>query len=318
MSDKDLKTIRNTLKIPQSVVYKGRQFVLGPLEEQTFDAVIAAAFLEKCAPIVEEAKSDLGATWAPELQAKTKWVANVTGNPDAPSTVADRRYDKTVMRYTEVQIPNPNLKPYPVARELKGGHRQYTARDGGLVQESLPSKTWVVPTYRRVPMPEAVADWFVNRDAMTGPGRGAVIVSRPRSDFEPDLTWSYEDMRNYARLTDPTMELGPEEGKLAQTVKEEIDQLAFENKWVPRKIAVELKERSKEALRKAKQELFHRLYFRLVNPDYPLPTRTEYSEFVTGRSQADLEDEEIERILANADKDNAKAAKTIKEEPAQA
>jgi hypothetical protein len=312
----ELKTIKNTLAIPQNIIYKGRQFVLGPNDEQTFEAVIANAFLEKCEPIVVEVKTELGAVWAPELQARTMWVANVTGNPDAPATVLDRRYDKLSMRFTEVEVPNPNRKARPIARELKGGHKQYTARDGGLVQESLPSKTWVVPTYRRVPMPEADGEWFLNRDAMCGPSRGAVIRSRPRSDFEPDMTWQYEDMRNYARLVDPTMDIGPDDAGIARAVKAEVDKLAFDEKWKPKKIEVELRERSKEALRKAKQELFHRLYFRLVNPDYRLPTRAEYSEFVTGKSQEDVEEAEVEAILAKAEKANKKAEKQLGPEEA--
>ena len=311
MSDTELKTIKNSTGVPQSVIYRGRQFTLGPRDEQTFEKIIADAFLEKCSPMVLEVQTDLGQTWAPELQAKTIWIANVTGNPDAPLTVADRRYDKTVMRYTEVEVVNPNLKPHPVAREMKGGHKQYTARDGGLVQESRPSRVWVVPSFKRVPMPEAEAEWFLNRDAMCGASRGAVIRSRPRANFEPDMTWQYEDMRNYARLTDPSMDLGPDDGAIALKVKAEIDEDARVNLWKPRKIEVELKERGKEALRQAKQALYHRLYFRLVNPDYPLPSREEYNEFVTGRSQADIEDEEIERLLAKADKDTRKAAKII-------
>lgn len=309
-----LKTIKNTLGVPQSVVFKGRQFVLGPNDEQTFEAVIADAFLEKCAPIVVEAKTELGAVWAPELQARTMWVANVTGNPDSPEFVSDRRYDKTAMRFTDVQLPNPNRKAHPVAREWKGGHRQYTARDGGLVQESLPSKLWVVPTYRRVPMEESVGEWFINRDATNGAGRGAVIKSRPISDFEPKMDWKYEDMRVYARLTDATMSLGPDENAIAKEVKLTIDKLAQDNEWKPRKIEVELREAIKEALRKAKQELYHRLYFRLVNPDYRLPTREEYNEFVTGQSQADVEEAEADALIAKAEKANREAAAELKEQ----
>lgn len=320
MADVELKTIKNTLGITQSVVYKGRQFILHPHGEETFDSEIANAFLAKCSPVVAEVKDQsIGETFAPELQEKTIWVANVTGNPDSPEKVKDRRYDKSAMRYQEVDIDNPNRKPRPIARELKGGHKQYTARDGGLVQESHPSRTWVVPTFRRVPMPSEVAEWFINRDAMTGPGRGAVIASRPRSNFEPDLSWSYEDMRNYARLTDPSMNIGPEETAIAREVKAEVDELAKANEWKPRKIELELRERGKEALRRVKSELFQRLYFRLVNPDYPLPSRGEYNEFVSGQTQADIEEAEVEAFLAKAERENKKAAKIIDQsEPAEA
>ena len=140
---------------------------------------------------------------------------------------------------------------------------------------------------------------------------GAVIASRPRSDFEPDMTWPYEDMRNYARLTDPSMDIGPDDARIINDVKAEVDILARDNAWKPRKIEIELKERGKEALRSAKQALFHRLYFRLVNTDYKLPTRSEFNEFVTGRSEADVEEAELERILAKAEKATKAAEKTV-------
>jgi hypothetical protein len=313
MSDIQLKTIRNTTGVPQNLIYRGRQFILGPNDEQTFEQAIADAFLEKCAPMVTTVQTELGAAWAPELQKKTIWVANMTGNPDAAPTVKDRRYDRTSMKYQEVDVVNPNLKPHPISREMKGGHKQYTARDGGLVQEAVASKIWVIPQYRRVPMPEEAAEWFLNRDAMQGPSRGAVIRSRERTAFEPDMSWQYNDMQNYARLVDPSMNVGPSDAELAKTVKAEVDLLAKEHEWTSRKIENELRERGKEALRRAKNELYQRLYFRLVNPDYPLPTRTEYNEFVTGKTAADIEDDEFDAMLAAAERQNRKAEKEIEQ-----
>jgi hypothetical protein len=85
---KDLKTLRNTSTVAQSVVFKGQQFTLSPHDEQTYEVDVADKFIEFCSPVVVDVSADtMGSMYAPELIAKTVWLANVTGNPDSPSTV---------------------------------------------------------------------------------------------------------------------------------------------------------------------------------------------------------------------------------------
>ena len=293
MSDMELKTVKNVTGAPQSIVFRGQQFTVGAFGEETFEQDIAGKFIDVCGPAIIDVTEKLGATYAPELVEQTTWVANMTGDPDAPPTVMDRRVgpDK---KWTDVAVTNPNAAPRDVGREMKGGHRAYIARDGGLVQLSLPSTHWNIPPFRRRPMPKIAANWFLNRDAHGGAGRGAAIESRPQSDFEPDMSWKLDDMRVYLRLLDPEAPLGYGEDELSKQ--------AAKKKWDVKQAA--------EELRKAKQLCFKRLYFRLVNPAYRLPTKAEFTEFVTGKSTEQIEEEQVAALLAKSQREVEKAQAT--------
>lgn len=284
---KDLKTIRNTSTVAQSIVFKGQQFTLSPHDEQTYEIDVADKFLEFCSPVVVDVSADsMGSMYAPELIAKTVWLANVTGNPDSPSTVTVTKYMKNgSLRTEKVSMPNPNHEPRSLSWELKGGHKQYTAQDGGLVQLSLTPRMLTIPPFKRRPFASEEAEFFMANDAMTEV-RGAAIRSRAPSDFEPDMTWKLAEMRAFLRLTDPQADIGPDDKMLAE-------QAAREG-WDEKK--------ANEELRKAKQMVMRRLYFRLVDPKYRLPTRKEFNEFLTGKSEESVQKEELSALLAQADK----------------
>lgn len=280
-----LKTIRNTSSVAQSIVYKGQHFVLGPSDEQTFEALIADKFVELCAPLVMDTSADFGSTFAPELQNETVWVANMTGNPTAPEEVTVTKYTKN-KRWEPIKVINPNKQPRIIKREMKGGHRQHVAKDGGLVQESLPSTMHQVPPYRRVPMAKAIASWFLQRDGNGDEARGAVIESRPPSPFEPDMNWPLAEMRAYLRLIDPLCKLPIGDDELKSKAKKE--------NWSEAE--------AKEKLRQAKQDCLKLVYFRVVDPRYRLPSRKEFAEFYSGRSEDEVVKQELAAILSD-DKD---------------
>ncbi len=285
MQSSSLKTIKNVTGAPQSIVMNGQQFTVAAFGEETFDSAIADKFLAICAPALIDSSEQLGATYAPELAQQTIWVANLTGNPDAPDEVNERRVGQD-RKWTDVKVKNPNKEPRTLAREMKGGHKAYIAKDGGLVQLSLPSTQWEIPPFRRRPMPAIAADWFLNRDAHGGGSRGAAIKSRPQSEFEPDMSWPLDDMRIYLRFVDADANLGIGEDELSKT--------AIKKKWDAKVVA--------EELRKAKQACFKRLYFRLVNPDYRLPTREEFMEVKLGKSAEQMAEEQVTALLEKSQK----------------
>lgn len=283
----DYRTVKNTSGVPQNVIYKGKQFLLSPFAEDTFSGEIARLFLERCAPIVVDTTENLGSTYAPDAEASTVWIANVTGNPDAPDTVTESRLIKGTRKHEDVEVTNPNKKPRTLSRVENGGHLQYMTKSG-LVQKSLASKVWDVPPFRRRSMPKGSANWFIGRDGTQETGRGAAIVSRAPSVFEPDINWGLDDMRTYMTLTDPTAPIGPSEATLK------------ENNPNASKFDME------DLVRVAKAELFKRLYFRLVDPRYRLPTRAEFNEYRTGKSQADLDKEKLDELLNESDRVQAR------------
>lgn len=300
----EFKTLRNTMAVPQSIIYNGRQFVLGENAEQTFDSVIADKFLAKCYPVVVDVAQEVGNEVIKEEQKQYEWVANITGNPAAPDKVMGKKYSRDSFKWLEIELKNPNKAPRTLTRTHKGGHLSYTAKDGGLVQQSIPSSDWKILPFRRVQMPTAIAEWFVKRDGTSGDGRGACIMSRPQSSFEPDMSWPLDEMRNYGRLLNPGMDLGQDEGMIADRVKKNVAKLAKTEKgkeMTEDQLKAELKSQLKEALRVAKQAFFHSLYFFLVDPQYTLPTRKEYNEFVTGKAEDEVTEDDLDAILARTE-----------------
>jgi hypothetical protein len=277
-----LKTIKNTSAVAQSIIFKGLQFVLQPFDEQTFDAAIADKFLELCAPLVSDATSNIADTYAPDLQLETVWVANMTGSPEAPDKIEVSTFTKN-RRWEKLAIPNPNKDARTISREMKGGHRQFFGKDGGMIQESLIGKVYAAPPYRRTPMPKVVADWFLMRDANAHDSRGAVIKSRPPSSFEPDMHWPLAEMRTYLRLIDPMCKLPMGD--------DELKGRAVQEQWT--------EQQAKEELRKAKHECLKILYFRVVDPKYRLPTREEFAEFYSGKSAEEVTKQELAAILSS-------------------
>ena len=297
MSDIKTKTIKNTSGVQQSVVYRGSQFILQPYDEATYDVVIADLFLEMCAPIVVDTTERIGDTYAPEFQRSTKWLANMTGDPDAPDEVEQTLVDKDTRRWRKLKVPNPNKAARTISRVKYGGQIQYTARDGGLVNQTAPAKTLEVPPFRRRALPIEEAEWFKNRDGLSS-SPGAVIFSRPPSDFEPDMSWPLDRMRSYAQFLDQSAGargvLGPsEEDLVARATGEGFSKVQLA-----------------EELRKAKQSLMRWLYFKLVNPDCRLPTRIEFEEWLTGKSAVEIEESEVEKLFEKADRQTKTAKET--------
>jgi hypothetical protein len=292
----DIKSVRNTSTVPQSIVYKGQQFVLGPREEQTYEAEIANRFIEVCSPVVVDVSGEeFGQTFAPDRQAQTVWVANMTGNPELPRRTKVQRYMKTgTLRTEPVEVDHPNLEPRTLAWEFKGGHEQFVGGDGKLVQRTLNSRLLVVPPFKRRPFTKPEADFIFANDNLSE-ARGCVVESRAPSEFEPDMSWKLSDMRAYFRLTDPMADLGPDEKALGERARAET--------WDEK--------RATEEVRKAKQMCMRKLYFRLVNPAYRLPTRKEFNEFMTGKSEENIQKEELNEILAAADKTIASGARKL-------
>lgn len=298
------KLLRNTVGVPQSIIHKGKQFVIKPGETETFDDILAAVFLERCAPMVEEVVETGEAKY--QSDANLVWVANITGNPAASATVKSTAVNRETRKLMEVDVPNPNKAPRTIEREMKGGHKAFYAQDGGLVQLSMGGTYYSIPPRKRIQMPKQIAEWFVSRDNLSGPGRGAVMLCRAPSQFEPDIGWELDDMRAYLRLTDPTADLGPDEATIAQNAKKTVEALEEGAKtsgktYTESDKKTDLKHQIQEGIRQAKNSCLITLFYKLVDPAYRLPTRAEFNEFVYGKADEELSDEQLAEILAQSE-----------------
>ena len=94
--------------------------------------------------------------------------------------------------------------------------------------------------------------------------RGLTGYAREPQEFEPQLSWEFDKLVHWAKLVDG-------HGFKDQPFEKEVAQEAA--KHYSRGITKE------SFLRQAKQELYKRIFFRVADPKYKLPTRTRFEQY---------------------------------------
>jgi hypothetical protein len=254
--------------VKQTIIFKGAEVSIAPNDEQLMVEEVANKFLLDCQGLIEEVAEDFGAEYQDNESGKL-WIANVTGNPDAPSMVQTRLFDSKLKRWVTADIENPIKAPRDLKEWAEGPMEEYTAKDG--VAEALNHAGHYVriPAFRRRQLDAGEVEWFMNRvsnaaRAANIPGYpvSVAMISRAPSNFEPDTSWELNDIRMYLRLADPDAIIGPsEEEVLEQAAKDGVE----EYEWAQR-------------MNDAKRLEMKRVYFRLINPKYTLPTRATFNE----------------------------------------
>jgi hypothetical protein len=276
----ELKRIRNQTANAQSITHHGRQVVLDSYEEALVVPEIAQKFIETCPGLVAEVMDDIGGEFVDQQQdSGFIWVANMTGNPDASDMVDSKAVrDK---RWVTIQIPNPKRQARPITERALGGMQEYKGKGGALEALNLFPTIYIVPPYKRRRLETATAQWMLSRDAKCEKGwTGKLIKSRAPSQFEPDMTWPLDEMRQYLRLMDPNAQLGETEAQI---------QRRFAKRGAKKEALIE------SATSAHKELTLKRLHFRLADPKFRTPpTRREFEEFYSGWK------EEVEEAKAAA------------------
>ena len=260
----ELRIVKNFTAMEQSCVHEGSQVVLKPREEKVVAASIAAAFVTQCSPYVREIAQSIAGVHRDQATIKTMWIANMTGDPDASDQV-DTKVFKDKHWVTE-KTPNPKKDAIEISRELDLGMREYVGQDGSPAGLNMGKKRIIIPPYQRIELPESEAYWFLNRDhQQMSEMRGAALRSRAPSNFEPDMSWSLDDMRDYLRLCDSKVDIGPTQAEVTNRCRARKD-----------------RERATEvAVFEAKLACMKRIHFRVCNPAIRLPLRAQFDEFQT-------------------------------------
>jgi hypothetical protein len=284
---KKLKAIRNNSGVAQSVMYGGKKITIGPNEERSYVAELADHIIGECAGIVVEVTDDFGASYV-EDPTNTIWIANMTGDPDAPNEVTVKEVQNK--KWIDVQIPNPRKHARDVKEWAEGPMVEYTAKDGVLEALNMPGKYITIPPYKRIELDAGMGRWFMERVAMSA--RRTVdrqdlrlaCVSRAPGKFEPSMDWPLDEMRAYLTFADAHAKQVPSEAELRKASKpSELD----------------------DVLDDAKRMTMKRIYFRLVNPKCRLPTRQNLRQLVDdeakkARKKALLEKSESDQQSAAA------------------
>lgn len=274
-----LVTLRNNTGIAQNVVFQGKQIILDAHEESDFIQAVADKFIEIRSPLVSIVEDEIGGVYD-EGQTDIVWIANMTGNPDAPEVIKAKLFVNR--QWQMVDTDNPKKKARPLIMYCDQGMREYTAKDGALEALNLPKKEIKIPPYKRRALPKTEAKWWLNRDAMSETHyRNQSIKSRPPTDFEPSAKdiddWSLDDLRSYLKLLDPVAEMGRSEFEVTSQAK---------------KMGHRKDEEIAAHIEEEKHLTMKRIYFRLVDPQYPVPSKKDFMEFVHGQKVVEQTTEE--------------------------
>jgi len=278
-------TLKNNTGVPQSIVVKGRQIVLDAKAEGSFDEDIAKKFIENRSPLVSVVEE------SPDTYADSSdmvWVANFTGDEDLPEVINVKQWASG--RWVHADVPNPKREPRIVQRFMDLGMQAYTARDGVFEFNNLPKARFRLPPYTRRRFPRNLANWSLQRDSI-GDLRGSIVKSRAPTAFEPDESWSLDDIRGYLRLIDPRAKVGPSQLEVIEKAAKDPEAVRAGDSGT---IAY---------VRDARKTVLRRLFFRVADPRYNLPTREEFNEFMSGESPVRKSDSDaiMDMVLGSAE-----------------
>ncbi len=139
----------------------------------------------------------------PEIPGEPKlWVANVTGNPAIPKEVTFKYTNKKTGVEEWLKKPHPHAPPITISYRMQQGSAPAIDGEGKESSVNLPSVLIKFPSASRYPVSKSIANWLVNEmDAMQETDCvGRLVFCRGPSEFEPNDSWDYDDVRLYVSL----------------------------------------------------------------------------------------------------------------------
>lgn len=240
----EMVTIQNMTDIAQPAYLNERRVMLNPYEIRDVAADVATAFVTQRPGRVQIYKPVVVPVRAGE---SVRWLANVTGSPFAPKELVRMKMNQKTNMEEEYRIPNPNVRPVPVTREIQTDQTIQDATQGPFKESiSYPPVRVTIPPYTRYPFPVSVAEWMMRRDAqMDENSIGQIMACRAPSAFEPNDSWTHGEILVYARMVDPAVQWGSmfKAGKPGNAEDQDVKKMA----------------------------LLHAFFFRLVDENYALP-----------------------------------------------
>jgi hypothetical protein len=269
-----LVDIRNTSDIERKVLFNKKIEVIYPQTVRSVPRELASAF-------VEEHPSDVQYYVPVKLPPigvgeRVVWLANVTGNPFAPDEVMDIRIVKG--KREEYKVQNPNKRPIPVKGLMGVGQLwQKNPHSGEEECINLPKIAIEIPPFARIRCGHFVADWLMVRDGMSGIAhRGKLLVCNEPGDCEPNDSWSLDEIRQYALFVDSVTfsqaeHIGPSEADLKA---------------------------DPAAVLEAKELLLRKVFFRVVDPKYSKPTRSQWDGIKQALAEKNEQKKPVPKFVA--------------------
>lgn len=262
--------IRNVTTVEQYVLVDGRRYSVGPLQIRVMEEPIARAFLERCAPrIVRE--GGVGSVDEDHPREARVYLYNLSGNPDAPAEIQASVFEngKTITK----MVPNPLREGVTCIRSLNGGEIIVTHKGETTARRLPPRKVFVHPWTRKAFEHIEEANWMMNREGMRHKTVQMLAYSRPSTNFEPNESWTLDDICLYASIIDLKCKCVPSE-EILRMKAEKPNARNTLVEWFGE--AGRNVRSGDEVVDMAKDLMLRRLYFRVANPLYNLLTREDF------------------------------------------
>jgi hypothetical protein len=251
----DLIKLKNNHKTAEQYVFvNDRRYSLPPDVVDEFPRKVANAFLTERGSFVS--MYDTPAGYVKEGEA-TVWLANNTGNP-FESEFIERMFYKGGKEEIE-KVPNPLRVPRALHWSLHTG-QSFTQGDTAIgfqeISINFPPTRFDLAPYERKPFARIFADRALTRDAFHETGmQRSIIAARAPTSFEPNMTWSLDEIRLFVLLVD----------------SENIPKVTGK---VPSESAIRKEGGNvEEKIDACKNLLLRTLFYRLVDDAWPLPSR---------------------------------------------
>ena len=202
MTDLNTVNLYNTSDTEQQAYMPdGKRVAMAPFEIRPWPREVADVFLAQRGKYIQKYQ----AMYIPPSPGEAiTYIANLTGNPHEPEELTKTQFDRQRGLDMPYTVPNPMRVARPVEYEMQG-EQVVKAGEGGVKYTlSTPPKRVKIPPMVRLPVPRSSAEWLIRRDAQCEEGyRGSVVECRGPSDFEPNESWTIDDVLLYMKLMDP-------------------------------------------------------------------------------------------------------------------
>lgn len=218
--------------------------------------------------LVERGAKSISKFVAPKIE--RIWIANMTGNPDAPDEVPG--FDNQGL-FGKME-PSPKKKARTLYIQGVGRYDEERRSEGGIIiKKTWPGREVSLEPFTQIEVTKGEAHAFLNADQILPEGhRGACILSEDISNiFQPEISWDLNTRRAYlemlpedgAEFPAGKKVLGPSEEELRESLKDEH----------PREVA--------RALDAAKKVCWERIVLRLFRPSVKKPTQKQFEQFLS-------------------------------------
>jgi hypothetical protein len=281
MSDYEFVTVQNFVSEKlKSYTDDGQLVELGPrgtqagLRDMTVEEfrALQADYGDKVG-IIERGAKSISKFVQPKVQ--RVWIANMTGNPDAPAMVPGFNNKG---EFGDLE-PSPKKLPRTLYIQGVGRYDEEIRSEGGIIlKKTHPGREVSLEPFSQIEVTKGEAHAFLIADQLLPEEhRGACVLSEDISGlFQPEISWDLDTRRAYLEmLPEDGSEfpagkkvLGPSEAEIREAHKDEH----------PREIA--------RALDQAKKTCWERIVLRLFRPAVKKPTQKQFEQFLSKKLPA--------------------------------